>query len=249
VTDLLAQVADDSGLEAAELDALIAPLDSAGWALPTPAEGFTIRHTVAHLHAADRAGLAAVSGGDVSTFIEDVFYGRSDLENVALLEAWRRDREQLRVAVAGYPPGSRIPWFGPAMSPVAFLTARLMEAWAHGQDVADALGVERIPTDRLRHVAELGVRTRGWSYTVRGLAPPETPVYVELTAPSGDTWTWGSPDAPDAVRGPALDFCLLVVQRRHRDDLALVATGADADQWLSIAQAFAGPPTDGRHPR
>jgi uncharacterized protein (TIGR03083 family) len=47
----------------------------------------------------------------------------------------------------------------------------------------------------------------------------------------------------------AHDFCLLVTQRVHRDDTDLVAQGRDATAWLSIAQAFAGPPGEGREPR
>ena len=35
---------------------------------------------------------------------------------------------------------------------------------------------------------------------------------------------------------------LLAVQRRHRDECDVTANGADADHWLEIIQAFAGPP-------
>jgi uncharacterized protein (TIGR03084 family) len=132
------------------------------------------------------------------------------------------------------------------MSPASFATARLMEYWAHGQDVADALQVQRPPTSRLRHICHLGVRTRGFAYVNRGLAPPDVPVAVELTAPDGTTWSFG--EGEQRVTGPALDFCLLVTQRRHPDDLALVATGPVATQWLSVAQAFAGLPGTGRQP-
>ncbi len=125
-------------------------------------------------------------------------------------------------------------------------TARLMETWAHGQDVADALGTVREPSARLRHVAHLGVRTLGFAFTVHGLPAPQAPVRVELTAPDGGLWTWGPEGAADRVAGPALDFCLLVTQRRHRDDLALTAVGEVATAWLPIAQAFAGPPGKGR---
>jgi uncharacterized protein (TIGR03084 family) len=121
-----------------------------------------------------------------------------------------------------------------------------METWAHGQDVADALGVTRVPSDRLRHVAHIGVGARTFSYLANGLEVPTELVRVELTAPGGTVWTWGPADAANRVNGPALDFCLVVTQRRHRDDTALEATGPLADQWLSIAQAFAGPPGGGR---
>jgi uncharacterized protein (TIGR03084 family) len=135
------------------------------------------------------------------------------------------------------------------MSKRSFLTARLMEAWAHGQDVVEAAGAERPPTDRLRHVAQLGVITRGWSYKNRGLEPPDGQVRVELAAPSGDVWTWGDADGSitgdDLVSGPAEDFCLVVTQRRHVDDTRLAVRGPLAREWMECAQAFAGPATTG----
>lgn len=132
------------------------------------------------------------------------------------------------------------------MSVASMATGRLMETWAHGQDVADALGVARTPTDRLRHVARIGVRARDFAFHVRGLTPPASEFRVELTGPKGELWTYGPEEAPQRVTGPALDFCLLVTQRAHRDDLAVRAEGPDADRWLDIAQAFAGPPGQGR---
>lgn len=130
------------------------------------------------------------------------------------------------------------------MGSKSFLTARLMETWAHGQDVVDAVGADRPSTARLRHIAQLGCITRGRSYTNRGLAVPEAPVGVELAAPSGEVWRFGPDEATESVAGPALHFCLVVTQRRHLDDTGLVATPI-AREWLVIAQAFAGLPTDG----
>ncbi len=86
------------------------------------------------------------------------------------------------------------------------------------------------------------------AFGVNGLAPPDEPIRVELTAPDGSTWAWGPEDAAEMVTGPALDFCLLATQRRHRDDLAVRTSGEHADQWLEIAQAFAGPSGPGRVP-
>jgi uncharacterized protein (TIGR03084 family) len=123
-----------------------------------------------------------------------------------------------------------------------------METWAHGQDIVDALGFRRKPTERLRHIAHLGVSTFGWSYVNRQMAVPDAPVRVELTAPSGKIWSWGPEQAKDTVKGPAEDFCLVVVQRRHAADTDLIITGETARQWMSIAQVYAGPPTAGRKP-
>jgi uncharacterized protein (TIGR03084 family) len=134
------------------------------------------------------------------------------------------------------------------MSAASALTARIMETWAHGQDVADALGAVREPTARLRHVAHLGVGARAYSYAAHGRDLPDAPVRVELTAPDGSTWAWGPTDAADRVTGPALDFALAITRRRHRADLALAAVGPHAQEWLEIGQAFAGPPGPGRAP-
>ena len=125
-------------------------------------------------------------------------------------------------------------------------TARLMETWAHGLDVADALGVRRPATARLRSVAHIGVRTRDFAFTVHGLTPPAEPFHVELSGPDGELWSWGPQDAAQTVTGPAEDFCMLVTQRRAPRELDVVAVGPDAQKWLTIAQAFAGPPGPGR---
>ena len=142
-----------------------------------------------------------------------------------------------------------MPWFGPPMSPTSMATARLMETWAHGLDVDAGLGAPVEDTDRIRHVAHLGVRTRNFAYAVHGLDAPAEEFRIDLAAPSGDVWSWGPEDAAQTVTGSAGDFCRLVTQRVHRADTDLVATGADVDRWLDIAQAFAGQPGDGRAPR
>jgi uncharacterized protein (TIGR03084 family) len=123
-----------------------------------------------------------------------------------------------------------------------------METWAHGQDIVDALRIERKPTARLRHIAHLGVRTFGWSFVNRKMEVPDSPVRVELDSPVDDLWTWGPEEAQDEVRGPAEDFCLVVTQRRHVSDTNLIVTGETATQWMSVAQAYAGPPGSGRKP-
>jgi uncharacterized protein (TIGR03084 family) len=135
------------------------------------------------------------------------------------------------------------------MAARSFITARLMETWAHGCDIADTLGRTPPVSARLRHIAHIGVRARPYAYMVNGLDVPATDVRVELAAPDGDIWSWGDdPDVSDLVRGTALDFCLVVTQRRHMADTALEITGDAARQWMGIAQAFAGPPGGGREP-
>jgi uncharacterized protein (TIGR03084 family) len=256
LTALLVDLAD----EGAELDALVAGLSPDGWAVPTPAAGWSVAHQIGHLAWTDAvAVLAATDPGafaaelqdalpHIDTYVDDAAAAGAATAPAELLARWRDGRTALTAALSTVPSGAKLPWFGPPMSPASLATARLMETWAHGQDVADALGVRRAPTDRLRHVAHLGVRTRDFAFAINDHTPPSEPFHVELTAPSGDTWTWGPADAAQRVTGPALDFCLRVTRRRHRDDLALVAVGTDADTWLDLAQAFAGPPGPDRPP-
>lgn len=255
----MAALTGDLAAETQVLDDLLGPLAPAGWDTPTPAQGWAIRDQVGHLAYFDEAATRSVT--DPNEFVREAErvvadHGANFPDAIAEqyrgmpvgeLLGWFRGARRAYLATLGpLDPGTRLPWYGPAMSAASSVTARLMETWAHGQDVADALGVTREPTARLRHVAHLGVRTAGWSFAVRERPVPATPVRVELAAPDGSTWTWGPDGVADAVRGPALDFCLLVTQRRHRDDLAVVATGATATEWLSLAQAFAGAPGAGR---
>jgi uncharacterized protein (TIGR03084 family) len=148
-------------------------------------------------------------------------------------------------------PAARLPWYGPPMGVLSFVSARLMETWAHGQDVCDALGVERVPTARLRHIAHLGVRARPFSYVVRGREVPPGRIDVAVIGPEGDEWRWEIGDAEEGgdvatVCGTAIDFCLVVTQRRNVADTELQVEGELAEDWISVAQAFAGPPGPGR---
>jgi uncharacterized protein (TIGR03084 family) len=162
----------------------------------------------------------------------------------AQLNTWRTNRGELEEASATLANDARVAWYGPSMGATSFLTARLMEVWAHGTDIIDALGLTREPSDRLRHIAQLGFITRKWSYVVRGEEPLAGDVRLELVSPSDQLWTWGPEVASDTVRGTAEDFCLVVTQRRHLDDTSL-ETGELARHWLLRAQAFAGAPTNG----
>jgi uncharacterized protein (TIGR03084 family) len=171
------------------------------------------------------------------------------LSGVDLLRWFDDARARLVEIFRELDPALRVPCFGMAMSAASSVTARIMEAWAHSQDVADALGVHPEPTARLRHVAHIGVGARAYSFEVNGLEMPDAPVRVELVSPDGTTWAWGSDDAPDRVSGAAVQFCLAVTKRRHLADLDLVIVGAHAQEWMSIAQAFAGGAGSGRSPR
>ncbi len=260
----VSEVLADLQAEQQALDDVVAPLTAEQLALPTPSPRWTVADQLAHLTYFDRNAALAITdpeafpdtitalfeagvGGDEAVD-EFVLGAWRRLPPAELLAAWREGRQQLADAAATLENDTRIAWYGPSMGAKSFLTARLMEVWAHGQDIVDTVGADRPATDRLRHIAQLGYITRKWSYVNRRMEAPEGDVAVVLTAPSGDVWTWGEDDE-NRVSGPALDFCLVATQRRHVDDTALVVEGERARDWLVRAQAFAGPATDGPAPR
>lgn len=257
-------VLDDLVAEQRALDAVVVRLAPEQWGLPTPSPRWSIADQIGHLTFFDATASLAIADPEafgehraelIAHFtdelaVDEATLGRfRRLTHAEQLAEWRRRRDELEAAGRTLDDDTRIEWYGPSMGAKSFLTARLMEVWAHGQDICDTVGAVRRATDRLQHVAQLGVITRGWSYVVRGESKPDQDVRVELTAPSGAVWRWGPDDASASVRGPAEDFCLVVTQRRHVDDTALVVEGDAARDWMTRAQAFAGGASSGPTPR
>lgn len=260
-TDALGEVVRDLKAEMESLERVITTLPEEAWERRTHAEGWAVRDQVAHLASLD--GKAALAIRDEAAFLEDARKGREaprttgdpqylvdarQMSPTELLRWWQQASADLVAAASSVEPSRRMPWYGPPMSPVSFITARLMECWSHGLDVMDVVDVTRAPSNRLRHVAFLGVRTRNYSYVTRGLEPNTDPIRIELFGPDGETWLFGEPSADQVVRGPALDFCQVVTQRRNVADTHLEVVGDAAKEWMQYAQAFAGPPGPGRKP-
>jgi uncharacterized protein (TIGR03084 family) len=251
----LAALCRDAVAEHDDLRAILVDISEEDWDRPTPAAGWTIRDQLSHLAYFDGAArlsmvdpdafraLRAEAVADIEKFVHATLAYGQGIPGSELLDRFTEERRTLVEAALAMPQGARVPWYGPDMAVPSSITARIMETWAHGQDVADALGVARPLTARLRHVCDIGIRARPFSYRNNGLEPPETPLRVELTAPDGSLWEWGPPDAADRVTGPALDFALVVTQRRLAADTALRVVGDDARTWMTFAQAFAGQPT------
>lgn len=253
-------VLNDLTAEVEEVDRLVAGLDDEQWRLPTPAPGWTVFDQIAHLTFIFR--LAGTAAADPETFKAIAARAQQGFDAAvnaaladyagdsprALLSRWRAERTACVRALAAVPAGQVVPWLVNPLPPAILACAGIMETFAHGQDVADALGVRIERTDRIRHLCNFAALTRDFGYQARGLTPPSVQFRYELTAPSGEVWTIGPADADQVVTGPAEDFCLLVTRRRHRDDLAVTAAGEEAERWLDIAQAYRGPAGEGRRP-
>lgn len=257
----LHDVIRDLTSEGEQVDALVSDLDDAAWALPTPAAGWSVRHQIAHLSFIFKiAGLAAAEPRKFGELVKaSMTRGFDAAVNAALddylgdpaevlLTRWRAERDAGIKALAAVPPNQVVPWLVNPLPPAILACAGMMELFAHGQDIADALGVRPERTDSLGHLVGFAVRVRDFGYEARGLTPPEQEFRFEITSPSGKQWTFGPEDSRQRIIGGAEDFCLLVTRRRHRDDLDVRAEGALADHWLDIAQAYRGPAGEGRKP-
>lgn len=245
------------------LDDMVSILDHQGWMTVTPFYDWTIKDTISHLAFFDRAALLSTSGKEVfdahlielmasAATVDEIFdMANSEgnaLDDEALLEWWRKERGDLLARYESSDPSEKFPWYGPPMSARSSATARLMETWAHGQDVADALKITRPGSVRLKNIVHLGYSTFGWSFVNRGLSAPSSKPVLILESPDGSIWRYGDEDSDNMVSGTALDFCLVVTQRRHVEDTGLIVKGDAASSWMLIAQAFAGPPQDSPEP-
>jgi uncharacterized protein (TIGR03084 family) len=259
VTDLQV-VISDLAADGDDVDAMVADLDAGQWRLPTPAIDWTVAHQIAHLTATFRMAALAASDPEAFSamaaklspdFDTNVRFALSQFLNDSpadMLARWRSERAAAEKALAAVAPDQVVPWLVRPLPPAVLAAAGMMELFGHGQDIADALGLARARTDRLRHLVAFIVRTWDFGYLARGLTPPDVALRFEITAPSGEIWQFGPAEGIERISGPAEDLCLVATRRRHRDDLALTASGAEADHWLTIAQAYRGPAGPGRSP-
>ena len=255
---MLAQAADFRS-EADELHRLLVTLSEADWDRATLFKQWTINDIVQHLHDGDLMAAASVAGPEAfakfraerqalvdsgMTRVQAARHRLGDLTGSRLLQRWHAQMVDLCNQLSAMAPETRLKWAGPDMGVRMFTTARQMETWAHGQAIYDVMGVTRAATDRLRNIAEIGVRTYGWTFANRQRAVPGPAPYVRLTAPSGAIWTWNDPTPENAIEGDALAFCQVVTQTRNIADTGLSVIGEPARIWMSLAQCFAGPPED-----
>ena len=253
-------LANDLRDEGRELHEFISSLSAADWLRPGPFKDWTVTDVLHHLMVGDWFNVLAMTAPERFDAIMTARRAARDAgeprtsgietldlppgEGHDLLEAWINGLEHLCDLFEDLNPRQRMKWVGPDMSVRSAATARLMETWAHGQDIYDLMRVRRAYHDRIKHIAVLGVNTFQWTFRNRGLEPPGAPPHIELTAPSGTTWTWNDIQENNSIRGPATDFCHVVTQGRNIAEVNLEVTGEPATAWMAIAQCFAGTPED-----
>ncbi len=243
--------------ECEELEVLLKGLSDADWDLVTDYKEWTVADQVMHLHQVDMWGIRAVTDpAGWPDYVKSVRVYQAEgkthydvarelfgaMPRAELLALWSNGWRELIGKLEQVVGDDKLPWFGPPMRPDSFAGARQMETWAHSQRIWDVLGRTRTPTERVKGICELGVRTQGWTFANRKLERPPV-ARVELTSPRGEQWVW-NPDAEGLIKGAALDFALVVVQSRNVADTGLICEGDNAKAWMAIAQAYAGVPAD-----
>ena len=247
----VAQLLDALATEQMSLQTELHTIAIDDWFRPTPARRWDVRDQIAHLADIDEVAIdtclagprplndfAARFASPEDTTLWGVLRGRRRA-GPDVLAWWEDTSARERDVLAGLDPAVRVPW-GIGMRAPSLITARLMETWAHGLDVREALGLPIVDTDRLRHVAWLGYRALPYAFSFAGREPPPGDLRVELTSPADDeTWEYGPPDAPNRITGPAGEFCRLFAHRVTREDARrLTAEGDGAVAALEVARAF-----------
>ena len=256
---MMLPISEDLRAETRELYEFLKTLDPEDWERPTLFMDWTPWDIVAHLHFFDQVSMASLAGPEAfaarqKSLLEGLQAGSSGQQQAraafgrydpgSLMERWKDTNDEMADALGRSDPKRRLPWFGPDMGVQMFTTARCMETWAHGQAIYDLKGVDREPTDRIKNIVAIGIRTFGWTFVNRQLEVPGPPPHVRLVAPSGEIWEYNEPSDEERIEGAALDFCLTVTQVRNVADTQLRVTGPVATRWMAIAQCFAGGPVD-----
>lgn len=255
-TDGMDGIVDALAAQQAELTGLLTPLDEAGWARPTPCEGWDVADVVLHLVQTNEMAIGSAEGrldevmtelltgapttmgtiDDGAAVMVDVGRGPSGPE---LLERWTARAADLCALLRSGDPATKVTWVAGRLSLRTLATTRLAETWIHTGDVADALGVALEPGDQLEPIARLAWRTLPYAFQRAG-RELSGPVAFELTGPLGQPWTF-TPDEPavTVVRGPGADLCGVAGRRLDPAASGLSAEGPDAAAVLELVRTYA----------
>ena len=248
------------GEQHAELSGLIADLDEARWHLASRCEGWDVADVVLHMAQTEEMALASLDGrlgatddavGLVraaavlgpSATVDDTAAWAVEHERGApgaeVAQRWRAASDGVRARLADDDSHRRVLWVSGELSTVTLAATRLAECWIHTGDVAEALGVELAPGDRLRHVARLAWRTLPYAFTQAG-RELGGPVAFRLHGPGGEPWDF-EPDgeAVTVVEGAGAELCLVAARRVDPADTRLHATGPDAQAVLDLVRTYA----------
>jgi len=223
--------------------------------MPTQFKGWTFNNVIGHLHVWNYAADISLKDGDewknfANSALQALGNGSSmnefeqtitkGIQGPELLSMWKEYYIDMTERFAVADPKKRVKWMGPDMSVRSSISARHMETWAHAQELYDSLGLDRVNEDRIKNIVIIGNNTFKWCFTVHKKTLPSIKPFLKLTSPSGAIWEYNEPSEEHKIEGYAEEFCQVVTQVRNIKDVNLKLTGSIADEWMSVAQCFAG---------
>jgi uncharacterized protein (TIGR03084 family) len=252
------EILSDLVAEQQALDQFLQRINERQWELPTSAPGWSIKDTVSHLAYSERfaarvlaEGAAALDGVELADIDQWTALGVKEgrqMRYQQVIEWWRNSRADVVDALSRMDGSDRVPWLAGEMSARAFATVRLMETWAHGLDIKDAMeGLltysedEDDPTTdtpRIRHVAWLAHRMLPFAFAQAGEEYPESGIRLELMGPSYSRWVFGPEDAGDIIKGIAGEWCRIAVHRMESTASSLKTEGDKAETAIKVVRTY-----------
>ena len=237
---------DDLEAEQEGLESILAGLSERDWLAPSGAPGWSVADVVLHLAQTEEAVVAtathtpAPDWREFGDTVDGAMAARVAAEQAPpehVFERWCAARRASVAALRSADPQRPLRWVAAALKPRTLATTRLAEHWAHALDVTTPFGIDYPDTDRLRHIAWLGHSTLPYAFSLQN--QPPHPVYCELTAPDGDVWRYGPPDAGSTITGPAGDFCRVGARRLAPEQTRSVTNGPHAGAALRVLRNYA----------
>lgn len=240
------EILSDLVAEQQFLDQSLQRIPIKNWDRVTPAKPWTVRDTISHL--ADFAELAAdaLVGGekvqewrtatDLDALRQRAIKKGRSMRPQDVIEWWRGGRARVVEPLSHMSEDDRVEWIEGSMSAKTFATFRLMETWAHGLDIYQALDIEVEDTARIRHVCWLGWKTLPYAFKAAGV--DYSPIRVEVIGPGYAKWTYGPAEAENQIKGSASEWARVVVRRIPPKKARLKTSGELAQKALEVAQAY-----------
>jgi uncharacterized protein (TIGR03084 family) len=253
------EILSDLVAEQQALDQFLQGIHERDWKRKTSARGWTIMDTVNHLAYSETFGARAIVEGqafidaaaitDIDEWADRGVRQGKGKRYQEVIEWWRNGRASVVDALSRMTTDDRVAWLVNDVGAKTFATLRLMETWAHGLDIKDAMADKIRPveegeddpladTPRLRHVAWLAHRMLPYAFRQAGEAFPESGIRVELMGPRYARWVYGPPEAPDVIKGVASEWCRVAVHRLDVAYTGLKAIGDGAETALRIVRAY-----------
>ena len=240
------EILSDLVAEQQFLDQFLQRIPLKDWDKKTRSVGWTIRDTISHLADSEELAASVMTGEadltryrstpDLDSLRQEAVDKGRKMRPQDVIEWWRGGRAKVVEPLSHMGPEHRLEWIAGSMSARTLATTRLMETWAHGLDIYEALGAEIEDTPRIRHICWLGWKSLPYAFKLAG--HDYVPIRVEVIGPGYVKWVYGPDDAENLIKGSAADWARLSVRRATVKDTRLKVTGEAAQVAVEVVRTY-----------